>query len=1338
MQNNQIQMLFKYILEYKKLGTKIITNIEDYNKDYDTLAFVEDDFLELTDYITLDYKKSLITDEEIETVYTFSKPILENPPQIPKKIEELNSDDLTEEEHSILKEYKEKYNKWEKENKIKLKADDIYKQIFKIRNTLLTNDDIELVIGSYFIKDKNNSNINYPLLEKPAYVAFDEKNANLSIILSEEEARLNQSILNKLDITHNQLGEFAIRLKEEDINPLDEDTASDYCRSLLQQVSPDSEFLENITDKSSRRYTVTPHKAMLVKLKTDFATRTLEQVVEAINTEGEEIPKHILQLAGLMPVDTIQQTEKDIYDQLAEVNGESPDVLFAKPANKEQLSIAENIRQASAVVVQGPPGTGKTHTIANLIGDILQQGQTVLVTSHTKKALSVLKEKLPEDLQKLTVLLATDKIKQEIENSVSQIQDLVSRPESEYKNRTIKLEQTRYELLKEQRVLRVSLLSDRTKEKEKYIFGDLQYSTIDMAEEVAKYEKNLAILPAIQTNEPLGLTNDFLYDTYQMAYKFNTTQNRNFEDIKQKCEKYFSNGKLSDEDLKNIEQIRYILQSLDNLGSFVLRDIYINTGQNRKWEKLYDDINKAYQKSVELSGRLGFSIISVSIADDETLRKSIDELYKIFDGNIVSKIKRNFRLAQDNIKIDGNPIATKEQLDTAVIYLDLEKTKKTLGAIWDSNIKLAVDKSFSDMGVDIWPTLGRYSEQIKTAIEGYETLKTAIINLEKSIILLKEKNMFFLPTTENFEWVISKSEEAFTTLIKLDKIYKNTAGNQIDFENNILEIEKWSYDFAQIIKKHDTNNIQHIRTIDFKNLWRVKNFESYLNELEKDRVDNLNKKLEQIGKEIHKITNELIFNKSLYHLTKKINEQTELKIALNSWRNAQKKITKTGKTRHLFQKAAQQEMKKAQASVPVWIMPTNTVMETMHPAHNKFDVIIIDEASQCDLSALGILYMGKKIIIVGDDNQVSPDSKVLIDEVEALRNTYLTGHISEPMNFDYRNSLFDIGKVYFRELMLKEHFRCVPEIIAYSNKLSYNNEIKPLKPSDPTFIPILPVRVDGIENGRENQQEAEWIANKILELSENEIYENKTIGVINLAGGAGQIKRIYQEIYNKVNPSVIEDRKILVGSSAEFQGDERDIMFLSMVDSGTGDGTPIRKLTAEARFDQEKKKYNVAMSRAKIQVFIVHSIDYKTELAVDDVRRDLLDYAYNYKDYINSLADIESKSDSPFETEVAMRLKSEGFVFEQQYKIGAYRLDFCLKNKDGKRIALECDGEAFHSTQSQILSDLQREAVLSRLGFGIVRVRGSAWYRNKDKAFEKVMEELVNYGVPYVNITPNL
>lgn len=80
-------------------------------------------------------------------------------------------------------------------------------------------------------------------------------------------------------------------------------------------------------------------------------------------------------------------------------------IYFPKKYNDEQIEIIEKARRNNKVLVQGPPGTGKSHTIANLICHLLANGKKVLVTAHTPRSLKVLKEKLPEEFQNLTVNL---------------------------------------------------------------------------------------------------------------------------------------------------------------------------------------------------------------------------------------------------------------------------------------------------------------------------------------------------------------------------------------------------------------------------------------------------------------------------------------------------------------------------------------------------------------------------------------------------------------------------------------------------------------------------------------------------------------------------------------------------------------------------------------------------------------------------------------------------------------------------------------------------------------------------------------------------------------------
>ena len=81
------------------------------------------------------------------------------------------------------------------------------------------------------------------------------------------------------------------------------------------------------------------------------------------------------------------------------------EIYFPLPANREQRRIVEAINRRRGVLVQGPPGTGKSHTIANLICHLLATGKRVLITAETGRALQVLKDKLPEEIQPLCVSL---------------------------------------------------------------------------------------------------------------------------------------------------------------------------------------------------------------------------------------------------------------------------------------------------------------------------------------------------------------------------------------------------------------------------------------------------------------------------------------------------------------------------------------------------------------------------------------------------------------------------------------------------------------------------------------------------------------------------------------------------------------------------------------------------------------------------------------------------------------------------------------------------------------------------------------------------------------------
>src|SRR6185312_9944922 len=103
----------------------------------------------------------------------------------------------------------------------------------------------------------------------------------------------------------------------------------------------------------------------------------------------------------------------DTIGQSIETTGtdepESPlgELFFPKPYNNEQIEIVRRLEKTDGVVVQGPPGTGKTHTISNIICHYLATGRRVLVVSHGEAALSVLREKLPQEVRDLSISITT-------------------------------------------------------------------------------------------------------------------------------------------------------------------------------------------------------------------------------------------------------------------------------------------------------------------------------------------------------------------------------------------------------------------------------------------------------------------------------------------------------------------------------------------------------------------------------------------------------------------------------------------------------------------------------------------------------------------------------------------------------------------------------------------------------------------------------------------------------------------------------------------------------------------------------------------------------------------
>jgi very-short-patch-repair endonuclease len=217
-------------------------------------------------------------------------------------------------------------------------------------------------------------------------------------------------------------------------------------------------------------------------------------------------------------------------------------------------------------------------------------------------------------------------------------------------------------------------------------------------------------------------------------------------------------------------------------------------------------------------------------------------------------------------------------------------------------------------------------------------------------------------------------------------------------------------------------------------------------------------------------------------------------------------------------------------------------------------------------------------------------------------------------------------------------------------------------------------------------------------------------------------------LHKEIDSVELEKRRIQAGISSEFQGDERDIMLLSMVDSQSEEG--LLRTTGDGAFELTKKRYNVAVSRARDQLWVVHSFDPDLHLKSGDLRLRLLQHVKDPLAAIRAFDTEARRTESPFEKEVLKRLLDAGYRVKTQWQVGYFRIDMIIEG-DGKRLALECDGDRYHPIE-KLAEDVERQAILERLGWQFVRIRGTTFYRNPDRAMDTVFSKLNELGIPPV------
>lgn len=655
-----------------------------------------------------------------------------------------------------------------------------------------------------------------------------------------------------------------------------------------------------------------------------------------------------------------------------------------------------------------------------------------------------------------------------------------------------------------------------------------------------------------------------------------------------------------------------------------------------------------------------------------------------------------------------------------------------------------------------------------------------LVECQKGINELKSK-------IEQEDWlrnkIIAETEKSFIGTLKqvfqkFDDFYKH--------EEDLFSIEfKWFQYYNSLSKSHQSI----IDELLSKEDWRKTFLAYYLNSLlvnsanmdlptdDNDHIE-LGKSLSEMEREQIKYIKEYWFSKQIDATRRFDQENSNLSIE-----NLYNKRSSHKHKRLSLRQIVKFDIDLFTTMFPI-ILTTPDVCSNLFKGKNQyFDIVMFDEASQLKLEDnLPALLKGKQIVIAGDEHQMPPSnyfSKIFDGDIEDEDDF----EDEDEIRVDRDNillsceSLLDFAsELSFEKKHLDFHYRSRhPYLIDFSNYAFYNQRLKPL-PNEFDYVPIKYIPTNGTYSDHTNDVEAETvlsIIDKNINRLPNGNYPTVGIATFNIAQRnlikSKIIERRKFDKYSEFNEKVLEleENGLFVKNLENIQGDERDVIILSTTYGYMKDGKFAQRF-GPINHKKGYKLLNVIVTRAKYKVYVCSSIpeevflNYREHLRVEgsNNRRGAF-FAYlayskavSEQDnesrlaVLNTLSEYSKKSEtvdilnedleSPFEEEVYQALTdhfNEKNIIPQ-LQFAGFRIDLVYDTKHIglPKIAIECDGSAYHSSREAYLYDRHRQKILEGHGFVFHRIWSTNWWRNP----KRETENLVNFIKNIENSNPSI
>ncbi len=401
---------------------------------------------------------------------------------------------------------------------------------------------------------------------------------------------------------------------------------------------------------------------------------------------------------------------------------------------------------------------------------------------------------------------------------------------------------------------------------------------------------------------------------------------------------------------------------------------------------------------------------------------------------------------------------------------------------------------------------------------------------------------------------------------------------------------------------------------------------------------------------------------------------------------------------------------------PCWCVTTFAVSSSLPLKPGLFDVVIIDEASQCDIaSCFPLLFRAKKAVVVGDDKQL-PHLSFL---EKAKEQSFLSQYgIEDKYQLMWRfrtNSMFDLANYYsMHPVLLDEHFRSLPPIINFSANEFYGGRLRVMKRNNDTE-PVLEAVI--VPDGKvdfdatRNLPEIEAVVKRLHEIILDDERKNPdnpvSIGII--SPFRAQVEQLKISVSKVLSDYMITKHKIEIGTAHTFQGDEKDIILISWAFANNS-------FPQSLTFLQKPNLFNVAITRARRKM--INFISKNPKELPEGLLRSYFSYIEDYTNRYNLKNSDEFDENiykNSFEREVAEALRAVGHTVKAGQEISGVSADLLVDDS----FVIECDG--MEDNKAANITDTKKQVLIERSGIPVKRITYREWQYSNQACINRVL-----------------